>query len=155
MAALSFPGRAGQPPSPARPRTLANASVPGRAPSHSPPAAAPGFLPLAVFPGRHTLRLLHGQAGEESLVRLLPGVLVLLQLLDLPLQPLDLGLLVVELLEVAGVDRRGRRQLLEVGPDPPLVLADRLQLALPLLQLALGLVQSPAQLQRLLDGLLD
>jgi hypothetical protein len=77
-------------------------------------------------------------------------VLLRLELLDLGPVLLDLVLLLVELVQVALVQRRRLRHLAQVGPQPPLVLRDGLQLALVLADLALRLGQLPAQLLRLL-----
>src|SRR4051794_16992270 len=84
----------------------------------------------------------------------LPGLDVL-QLAHLGLQFLDLRLLAVELLQVALVRRGGRGHLLEVSPQPLLVVGDLLQLPLPPGQLALRRRQLRLERQGLLHGLLD
>ena len=79
---------------------------------------------------------LGGEVGEE-VVELLPLVVLdALELLDARLVLFDLGLLLVELLQVALVRRRRRRHLLEVGPQPRLVVGDGLELPLQLADLA-------------------
>src|SRR5437588_112778 len=77
-------------------------------------------------------RLLGGEVGEEVLELLLLLVLRVLELLDVGLVLLDLRLLGVKLLQVALVGGGRRRHLLEVGPQPRLVVGDVLELPLQL-----------------------
>src|SRR5262249_25623042 len=74
--------------------------------------------------------LLGGEVGEEVVDLLALLVLDALQLLDGGLVLLDLGLLLVELLQVALVRRRRRRHLLEVRAEAHLIIRDGLELPL-------------------------
>src|SRR4051812_33921911 len=87
--------------------------------------SSPRSLTVAAL----TLLLVGGEVGEEVVELLLLVVLDALQLLDGGLELLDLGLLLVELLQVALVRRRRGRHLAQVGAQPRLVVRDRLELA--------------------------
>src|SRR5262249_40016084 len=98
---------------------------------------------------------LSGEASQEVLQLLLLLVLGGLELLDVRLILLDGGFLLVELLQVALVGLRRAGHLPQVGPQATLVLSYRAQLPLQLGKLALGLGHRLAQLERLLEPLLD
>src|SRR5262249_45730457 len=106
---------------------------------------------MPIFPTRSLSR----EVGEEVVELLLLRVLGGLEFLDVLLILLDLGLLLVELLEITLVGRCCRGHLLEVGAEPDLILNDGLQLPLLLADLALSLVQSPAQLHGMFQPSLD
>jgi hypothetical protein len=82
-------------------------------------------------------------------------VLLLLEVLGLGPVLLDLVLLPAELLQVALVQGRGLRHLLQVRAQPGLVLRDRPQLPLPLAGLALRPGPLPALLLRPPQPVLD
>src|SRR4051812_19433022 len=71
-----------------------------------------------------TVTLLDGEVGEEVVQPLLLLHLLLLELVDLLVELLDLGLLLVELVQVAFVRLGGWWHLLQVSPQPALVLGD-------------------------------
>src|SRR5262249_44305868 len=93
------------------------------------------------------------EVEDEVLEGLLVLVLLGLEVLDGGLILLQLGLLLAELLEVAFVQAADRGRLAQVGTQTLLVLDDDVDLPAGLGDLALRLVQTRPQVQRLAQAL--